>query len=95
MGLHSSKEARKKITLLQVSIKAVRLDKVLLQCFRECLRCLNLSAKSAAELLRGYLTKFQLSCTVSRKPGCSGQKFSNLIFFDFGILVPTIILQGI
>ena len=82
------------MTLLQFSIRAVRLESFLLQCFRECRKALNFWARVEAEFPLSCPWEDQLAWTVSRKPGWSGQKFSNLNTVDFGMLVPIIILQG-
>jgi hypothetical protein len=76
------------MTLLQFSIRDVRLERVLLHFFREYLRALNLSACIVAGLLLVILVLSQLCLTVSKKPGCSGQKFLNLKIVDLGLLVP-------
>jgi len=83
--LHSFRESIKKMSLLQKSIKAVSLDKDLLQFLSECLRFFSFRVRVAAELFLVCRGESQLSFTVSVNPGWSDQKFSNMKILYFGI----------
>jgi hypothetical protein len=76
------------IIVLQFAIRILRLDKLLLQNLRSSLSLLNLEEMFLVEF-RGLLRWCQLLLTVSKKPSCSVQKFSNLKMQVFGILVFT------
>ena len=76
-ALWSSSPSRRSRTQLQLWISLVRLDKLLLQDLSPALTSLNF-----AQIFLAALPKtgefFQCSSTVSLKPGCWIQKFSNL-----------------
>jgi len=71
-----------------------RLDKCLLRFLRVCLVFLNLPTIELEESLLFLTYADQPVVAASKKPGCWGQKFSNLKIFDCGILVLIDILQG-
>ena len=92
---HSSNESKKKMTLLHISISFAKCEISLLQCLSAYLNSINLAEILAVEFVLRIFGENQLLWTVSRKPGWSGQKFSNLKFFAFGMEVPIKTLQGI
>jgi hypothetical protein len=92
--LKFSRASRKEMTVLQLPISKLRLERFLLQSLRADLSLLSLEEITLVEL--GLDTSAsQLFCTVSKKTSCSRQKFSNLKIFDLGILELTETLQGI
>jgi hypothetical protein len=66
----------------------------LLQCLRDYRRDLSFVVIIEEEPYLFVGATSQVFLTVSRNPGRSGQKFSNLKICDFGIDVPTTTLQG-
>jgi hypothetical protein len=81
------------MNVLQLLSNRLSLDKFLLHCLREDLSLLSLAEITLVKL-ELWIGVSQLSWTVSRKPSCCTQKFSNLKMLDFWILVFLETLQG-
>jgi len=92
-GLCSYSVSRISSVELQFFIRQLRLERPLLHFFRAALKSLNLAVILVALLVAETL-EFHTEFTISKKPGCSTQKFSNLKAWALGIEVPIWILQG-
>jgi len=81
------------MTVLQLVISRDRLERSRLHFFRAVLKFLNLADKVLADESNCGVDDQQL-LTVSKKPWCSAQKFSNLNILERRILVPMDTLHG-
>jgi len=81
------------MTILQLSIKRERMERLRFYFSKDTLRLLKYDDMVLAAVLI-YGLDCQQFCTVSRKPSCSTQKFSDLNMLEQGMLVPMETLQG-